>query len=119
MERDCSRKMNKPSIFNSYLKCFRKLEVQHQHQPQQQPQLCHHQMDVGLHNGFKMVFVILKTITLDAIGMEATAVTILILNGKNIVKFQKFANVLTQILELILMKSLLESNETYVVVSNK
>ena len=113
MESDCSRKMNKPSIFNSYLKCFRKLDVQ------QQPQLCHHQMDVGLHNGFKMVFVILKTITLDAIGMEATAVTILILNGKNIVKFQKFANVLTQILELILMKSLLESNETYVVVSNK
>ena len=56
-------------------------------------------MDVDLRGGFKMVGVILKTIMLDAIGMEATVVTILILNGKNIVKFRNFANVWTLILQ--------------------
>ena len=62
-------------------------------------------MDVDLQNGFKMVGVMMKTITLDVSGMEAIVVTILILNGKNIVKF---ANVVIQMLELNFMKSLLE-----------
>ena len=57
-------------------------------------------MDVDLQNIFKMVGVILTTIMLDVIGMEATVVTILILNGQNIVKFRKFVNVWTQSLVL-------------------
>ena len=73
-------------------------QLQHLHQHLQQ--LRHHKMDVDLQNGFKMVGVILKTITLDVIGMEATVVTTLILDGTNIVKFRNFVNVWTQILEL-------------------
>ena len=65
-------------------------------------------MYVHLQNGFKMVGVILKTITLDAIGMEVTVVTILIQNGKNIVKFRIFVNVWTQILVLQLHHHLLQ-----------
>ena len=64
-------------------------------------------MDVYL-IGCKMVGVILKTITLDVIGMEVTVVTILILNGKNIVTFRNFVNVSTQVLVLQLHYHLLQ-----------
>ena len=54
----------------------------------------------------KMVDVMVKTIMTHVIGMEATVVTMQILNGKNIMKFV----ILTQTAEPNLMKLQVEYN---------
>ena len=61
---------------------------QHPHQLQQHPRL----LDVDLHNGLKMNGVMMKTIMLNAIGMEAPAVTIALVIGITIAQVYKIIN---------------------------
>ena len=65
--------------------CFREVTEQHPHQLQQHP----HQLDVDPQHGLKMNGVMMKTIMLIAIGMEAPAVTMPLVIGITIAQVCK------------------------------
>ena len=78
MDRACNKSIKPNTSFSNFDKNSR--EVQHQHQPQPH----HHPVDLS--QWFKMVFVMMKTITVDVTGTVVTVVKTLILDGINSVR---------------------------------